>query len=95
MVTLLREGVAFPFFKLFPLYKYNTKKEIMKAYKIWHDEKNFIHKDTTNELNVKWTTNIKDAKTFSHRGKGLTFFFETLRFGYNGSLPDALHLFED
>ena len=65
----------------------------MKAYKIWYDTKHFIHKDTTNELNVFWTENINDAKDISHKGKAITFFFDTLGFSLNPSRHDALHLY--
>jgi len=64
----------------------------MKAYKIWHGTKHFIHKDTTNDMNVQWTTNIEDAKDIPHRGKGITFFFDVLGFSLNPSKYDALHL---
>jgi hypothetical protein len=50
----------------------------MKAYKVWYETKNFIHKDTTDELNVKWTTEIKEAKDAPY-----DFFFKTL--GFNNS----------
>lgn len=63
----------------------------MTAYKIWHDTKHFIHKDTTNELNVQWTTNIDDAKEIPHRGKAITFFFTVLGFSLNLSKPDPLY----
>lgn len=32
----------------------------MKAYKIWYDEKHFVHKDSTKD-NVKWTTEVGEA----------------------------------
>lgn len=73
----------------------------MKAYKIWYDTKHFIHKDTTNELDVTWTEDIKDAldaddlyidsglPSFS---KAVRFFFDKLGFSLNRSKYDALHL---
>jgi hypothetical protein len=63
----------------------------MKAYKIWHDTRHYIHKDTTSELNVQWTTNIEDAKDIPHRGKAFTFFFDVLGFSLNLSKPDPLY----
>ncbi len=63
----------------------------MIAYKIWHDTRYFIHKDTTNEMNVKWTEDINEAKDIPHKGKALTFFFSTLGFNI-GARYDALHL---
>jgi hypothetical protein len=65
----------------------------MKAYKYWDETKHFIHKDTTNELNVTWTTNIEDALNIPHRGKALTFFFDVLGFSLNLSKPDPLYLY--
>ena len=53
----------------------------MKAYKIWHDTLHYIHKGTTNELNVQWTTDINQALDIPHRGKAITFFFDVLGFG--------------
>jgi hypothetical protein len=64
----------------------------MKAYKFWHNTKYFIHKDTTNDLNVTWTENIDDAKEIFHHGKAITFFFDLLGFSLNLSKPDALYL---
>ena len=63
----------------------------MKAYKVWHDTKHFIHKDTTNELNVGWTTNIEDAKDVPTKGEAFKFFFDTLGFNM-AARYDALHL---
>ena len=63
----------------------------MKAYKIWNDTKHFIHKDTTNELDVSWTENIEDAKSITHKGEAIKFFFNTLGFCLNKRY-DALHL---
>jgi hypothetical protein len=63
----------------------------MKAYKIWYDEKHFIHKDTTDQLNVMWTTNIEDAKEIPHRGEAINFFFFHLGFSLNLSKPDPLY----
>lgn len=65
----------------------------MKAYKYWHGTKHFIHKDTSNELNVQWTTNIEDAKHIPQRGKAITFFFDTLGFSLNLSKYDPLYLY--
>jgi len=72
----------------------------MKAYKIWFDTKHFIHKDTTDEINVSWTTNINDAldtKTLyldiniPDFSKACRFFNDTLGFSPNISKPDALY----
>lgn len=63
----------------------------MKAYKIWHDTKYFIHKDTTNELDVAWTENINEAKDISGNKKAESFFFDILGFNYNARY-DALRL---
>ena len=72
----------------------------MKAYKIWNDEKNFIHKDTTNELDVSWTTDIKEAldTDVMYNGLGLPpfskaarFFHDELGFSLNISKYDALY----
>jgi hypothetical protein len=52
----------------------------MKAYKVWHDTKHFIHKDTTNELDVKWTENIEDAKSIPNKVEAHNFFENTLGF---------------
>jgi len=64
----------------------------MKAYKIWHDTKHFIHKDTTDELNVTWTENIKDAKDVANYCEAVKFFFDKLGFSLNLSKYDALRL---
>lgn len=70
----------------------------MKAYKIWYDTKYFIHKSTINELNVTWTTDIKDAKDTGGRThldqKGYTpavkFYEDTLGFNVHARY-DTLH----
>ncbi len=67
----------------------------MKAYKIWYEEKNFIHKDTTNEMNLKWTTEENEAKEVSSFREAVDFFFDTLGFNFNPSIPNTLHLFKD
>jgi hypothetical protein len=72
----------------------------MKAYKIWYDTKHFIHKDTTNDLNVSWTTNINDALDTDslYIGSGLPPYSKAVRFffdklGFNmAARYDALHL---
>jgi len=73
----------------------------MKAYKIWNDTKHFIHKDTTNELDVKWTTDVEAALDTDglFKGKGLPsyfkaskFFFDKLGFSSNPSKYDPLYL---
>ena len=73
----------------------------MKAYKIWNDTKHFIHKDTTNELNVVWTENINDAldsddlfkdKQWPSYTKAVKFFFDELGFSFNPLKYDALNL---
>ena len=51
----------------------------MVAYKVWHDIKHFIHKDTTNELNVGWTEDITQAKDLP-KSEAYTFFYGTLGF---------------
>ena len=63
----------------------------MIAYKVWHDTKHFIHKDTTDELNVIWTENIADAKRVSGLGEAVKFFEKKLGFNLNKRY-DALHL---
>ena len=64
----------------------------MKAYKYWHDSQYYIHKDTTNALNVRWTKDIADAKDIPERGKAITFFFDTLGFTLNLFNSDPLYL---
>ena len=64
----------------------------MKAYKIWYDTKYFIHKDTTNELNIIWTENSNDAKEVKNYVEAVKFFFDLLGFSLNPSKYDALHL---
>ena len=72
----------------------------MKAYKVWHETKHFIHKDTTNELNVQWTENIEDALDTDslYVGSGLPPFSKAARFffdflGFNmAARYDALRL---
>jgi len=63
----------------------------MIAYKVWHDTKHFIHKDTTNELNVQWTTDINDAKVVNGYGQAIRFFVDLLGFNI-WQRYDALHL---
>jgi hypothetical protein len=62
------------------------------AYKIWFDTKHFIHKDTTDELNVIWTTDIKEAKCFHKWNEAYDFFYDLLGFHINSSLPDSLKI---
>lgn len=52
----------------------------MVAYKIWHDTKYFIHKNSTNELNVQWTENINDAKIVNNYSEAIKFFCDVLKF---------------
>lgn len=52
----------------------------MRAYKVWHDVKHFIHKDTTNDLNVTWTTDILEAKVVNPRSEAIKFFYDELGF---------------
>jgi len=63
----------------------------MKAYKVWYDTKHFIHKDTTNELDVCWTDKIEYAKDVPSKAEAYKFFFDKL-----GFIPykryDGLHL---
>lgn len=63
----------------------------MKAYKVWHDTKHFIHKDTTSEMNVTWTENIEDAKDVPGNKNAIKFFFDKLGFRFNQRY-DALRL---
>lgn len=73
----------------------------MKAFKIWNNEKNYIHKDTTDELNIKWTTNIdealdtddiaQDRTDLSGYAKAVWFFHHELGFSLNTSKPDPLY----
>lgn len=62
----------------------------MIAYKVWHDTKHFIHKDTTNDMNVQWTTNIDDAKVVPNYGAAVKFFCDVLGFSI-WKRYDALH----
>ena len=62
----------------------------MVAYKVWNDTKHFIHKDTTNELNVTWTQNIDDAKVLPSYSESIKFFCDKLGFSMNISKYDAL-----
>ena len=64
----------------------------MVAYKKWYDTKYYIHKDTTDELNVQWTDNIKDAKVVKNFAEAVRFLFDKLGFSLNSSKYDALHL---
>ena len=63
----------------------------MVAYKIWYDIKHFIHKDTTNELDVSWTTNIDDAKKVLNYSEAVNFFHDNLGFSLNISRRNALY----
>ena len=65
--------------------------KVMKAYKTWHDTKHFIHKDTTDELNVYWTDKIEDAKNIPNKVEADKFFFDKLGFSPNKRY-DALRL---
>lgn len=67
----------------------------MKAYKIWGDTLHFIHKDSTDELNVRWTENIKEAKIVSTFREAVDFFFNHLGFSLNLSKPNALYLTDE
>ena len=62
----------------------------MKAFKIWEDEKHYIHKKTTSDQNLTWTTNPKDAKEFERACDGYKFFCDVLGFSYNADRPNAL-----
>jgi len=64
----------------------------MKAYKKWYDTKHFIHKDTTDEINVFWTTDVKEAKEVDNYAEAVRFFFDLLGFSLNLSKPDPLYL---
>lgn len=63
----------------------------MIAYKIWYDTRFYIHKDTTNEMNVKWTDNAKDAKKVANYAEAVKFFFDNLGFNL-AARYDKLHL---
>ncbi len=72
----------------------------MKAYKFWHDTRHFIHKSTTDKINVFWTTDINEALDVDemYKGSGLPtfskavrFFHDTLGFSLNISRPDPLY----
>ena len=63
---------------------------MIAAYKIWYDTKHYIHKDTTDQLNVSWTTNIEDAKSFFKYSDASNFFHDVLGFSYNHDKYDAL-----
>lgn len=63
----------------------------MVAYKIWHETNHYIHKDTANDLNVRWTTDIKEALDIPQRGRAITFFFYVLGFDISLSKPDPLY----
>jgi len=52
----------------------------MTAFKIWHDTKHYIHKSTTNELDVTWTINPADAKRISNKVDAWKFFYDKLGF---------------
>ena len=67
----------------------------MKAYVIWYDTPHYIHKSTTNELNVKWTTDVNEAKDVPTYSKAVDFFFDTLGFSLNLSKPYPLYLLKD
>jgi hypothetical protein len=62
------------------------------AYKIWHDKKHFIHEDTTDQLNVKWTTDRTKAKSFPKYYLASRFFNDLLGFSINESKYDALYV---
>lgn len=50
----------------------------MKAYKIWHDERHYIHKDTEHEMNLKWTPYEEDAKEFKNKKEAENFCYDKL-----------------
>ncbi|MCK9273340.1 hypothetical protein M0P65_07425 [Candidatus Gracilibacteria bacterium] len=63
----------------------------MKAYKIWHDTRYFIHKNNITDYSVMWTTNIEDAKDVPTFSGAVKFFSDKLGFNiYSGY--DRLHL---
>ncbi len=66
----------------------------MKAYKIWHDQPYYIHKNSE-ELKVQWTTDIDQAKDLPTFRQAVEFFFDTLGFSLNSSKYDALYLLKD
>jgi hypothetical protein len=56
----------------------------MVAYKIWHNTKHYIHKDTTDDMDIKWAENIEDAKVISGGiAKAMDFFYYSLGFNMN------------
>jgi hypothetical protein len=63
----------------------------MKAYKKWHDIRYYIGKDTT-ATHVTWTTDSKEAISFSTFWQAARFFFDTLGFSINASKYDPLLL---
>ena len=63
----------------------------MKAYKIWYDTKHFIHKDTTDQLNVSWTDKEEFAKDIPDKREAARFFYDELGFNPNARY-DALRL---
>lgn len=67
----------------------------MKAYKIWEDTPHFIHKDSTNDLNVRWTEDIEEAKEVFTFREAVDFFFNHLGFSLNLSKPNALYLTDE
>lgn len=60
-----------------------------RAYKVWHDTRHYIHKDSAKET-VLWTTEIKEAKVCPLWREAVSFFFEELGFDLNCSRPGSL-----
>lgn len=63
----------------------------MKAYKIWYNTKNYIHKNSTSD-SIIWTEDSKNAKIVGNWDSAVKFFFDELGFDLNMSRPDALHI---
>jgi hypothetical protein len=66
----------------------------MKAYKIWHDTNHYIHKDTTSDMDVKWTEDPKEAKDIFDKAEAFKFFFDKLGFSLNLSKVSPLYTIE-
>jgi len=62
-----------------------------RAYKVWHDTRHYIHKDSTKE-NVIWTENINEAKVCPLWREAVNFFFEELGFDIGAAHSDCLRL---
>ena len=52
----------------------------MKAYKIWHDQRYYIHAETTDQLHTYWTDDVKHALDIPDPIKADKFFYDVLGF---------------